>query len=53
MTECGKAERGIVYTEASIFMEKVVGTLGEGFEDNNFGVGFTYNSADSNSELWK
>lgn len=40
-----------VSTDGSTSMEKVIGTLGEAFEQNNSGVSFTYNPTGSGSGI--
>lgn len=48
LTGCGGEElSGTVSTDGSTSMEKVIGTLGESFEENNEGVTFTYNPTGS------
>lgn len=42
---------GTVSTDGSTSMEKVIGTLGEAFEQNNDGVTFTYNPTGSGSGI--
>ena len=42
---------GIVATDGSTSMEKVIGALGEAFEDRNDGVTFTYNPTGSGSGI--
>lgn len=49
MTGCGKEDGGTVSTDGSTSMEKVIGALGEAFEQNNSGVTFTYNPTGSGS----
>lgn len=51
MTGCGKADGGTVSTDGSTSMEKVIGALGEAFEENNPGVTFTYNPTGSGSGI--
>ena len=51
MTGCGKEDSGTVSTDGSTSMEKVIGALGEAFEENNSGVTFTYNPAGSGSGI--
>lgn len=51
MTGCGKAGGGTVSTDGSTSMEKVIGALGESFEENNSGVTFTYNPTGSGSGI--
>ena len=42
---------GTVSTDGSTSMEKVIGALGESFENNNAGVNFTYNPTGSGSGI--
>jgi phosphate transport system substrate-binding protein len=42
---------GTVATDGSTSMEKVIGTLGEAFEQNHAGVSFTYNPTGSGSGI--
>ncbi len=51
MTGCGKTSGGTVSTDGSTSMEKVIGALGEAFEENNSGVTFTYNPTGSGSGI--
>lgn len=51
VTGCGKAGGGTVSTDGSTSMEKVIGALGESFEENNSGVTFTYNPTGSGSGI--
>lgn len=51
MTGCGKEDGGTVSTDGSTSMEKVIGALGEAFEQNNSGVTFTYNPTGSGSGI--
>lgn len=51
MTGCGKTDSGTVSTDGSTSMEKVIGALGEAFEDNNSDVTFTYNPTGSGSGI--
>lgn len=51
MTGCGKKDSGTVSTDGSTSMEKVIGALGESFEENNSGVTFTYNPTGSGSGI--
>lgn len=51
MTGCGKTVSGSVSTDGSTSMEKVIGALGEAFEENNSGVTFTYNPTGSGSGI--
>lgn len=51
MTGCGKTVSGAVSTDGSTSMEKVIGALGEAFEENNSGVTFTYNPTGSGSGI--
>lgn len=51
-TGCGKKNgSGTVSTDGSTSMEKVIGALGEAFEQNNDGVTFTYNPTGSGSGI--
>jgi phosphate transport system substrate-binding protein len=45
------AVSGTVSTDGSTSMEKVIGTLGEAFEEENSGVSFTYNPTGSGSGI--
>lgn len=51
MTGCGNAESGTVSTDGSTSMEKVIGALGEAFEQDNPGMTFTYNPTGSGSGI--
>lgn len=51
MTGCGKTVSGSVSTDGSTSMEKVIGALGEAFEEKNSGVTFTYNPTGSGSGI--
>lgn len=51
MTGCGKTEGGTVSTDGSTSMEKVIGALGEAFEQDNPGMTFTYNPTGSGSGI--
>ena len=51
MAGCGKKDSGTVSTDGSTSMEKVIGALGEAFEENNSGVTFTYNPTGSGSGI--
>ncbi len=51
MTGCGQTDSGTVSTDGSTSMEKVIGALGEAFEENNPGVTFTYNPTGSGSGI--
>lgn len=51
MTGCGKTDSKTVSTDGSTSMEKVIGALGEAFEENNPGVTFTYNPTGSGSGI--
>lgn len=51
MTGCGKTDSKTVSTDGSTSMEKVIGALGEAFEENNSGVTFTYNPTGSGSGI--
>lgn len=48
---CSKQVSGTVSTDGSTSMEKVIGTLGEAFEEQNSGVSFTYNPTGSGSGI--
>ncbi len=47
---CGKEEASSVATDGSTSMEKVIGSLGEAFQ-NETGIGFTYNPTGSGSGI--
>ncbi len=49
-TGCGKSD-STVSTDGSTSMEKVIGALGEAFEEDNPGVTFTYNPTGSGSGI--
>lgn len=51
MAGCAKTDSGTVSTDGSTSMEKVIGALGEAFEDSNSGVTFTYNPTGSGSGI--
>jgi len=51
MTGCGKTDSGTVSTDGSTSMEKVIGALGEAFENNNPGATLTYNPTGSGSGI--
>ena len=51
MIGCGKTDSKTVSTDGSTSMEKVIGALGEAFEENNPGVTFTYNPTGSGSGI--
>jgi len=51
LTGCSKNGSGKVSTDGSTSMEKVIGTLGEAFEEDNQGVTFTYNPTGSGSGI--
>lgn len=51
MAGCGKTVSGSVSTDGSTSMEKVIGALGEAFEEENSGVTFTYNPTGSGSGI--
>lgn len=51
MAGCGKPDSGSVSTDGSTSMEKVIGALGESFEENNSGITFTYNPTGSGSGI--
>lgn len=48
---CGGAEEKKVATDGSTSMEKVIGALGEAFENENSGVTFTYNPTGSGTGI--
>ena len=50
-TSCSSEETKTVSTDGSTSMEKVIGALGEAFEENNSGVTFTYNPTGSGSGI--
>lgn len=50
LTGCG-SKSGSVSTDGSTSMEKVIGALGETFENNNKGIKFTYNPTGSGSGI--
>ena len=47
---CGSEEKGSVTTDGSTSMEKVIGALGESFQ-NDTGITFTYNPTGSGSGI--
>ncbi len=51
LTGCSGQLSGKVSTDGSTSMEKVIGTLGEAFEEENGGVTFTYNPTGSGSGI--
>ena len=51
MTGCAQKTSGTVTTDGSTSMEKVIGVLGEAFQDENSGVTFTYNPTGSGSGI--
>lgn len=51
VTGCGKTGGKTVSTDGSTSMEKVIGALGEAFEENHSGVTFTYNPTGSGSGI--
>lgn len=51
VTGCSAASSGTVATDGSTSMEKVIGALGEAFEEQNSGVTFTYNPTGSGSGI--
>lgn len=51
LTGCGNTDGGSVSTDGSTSMEKVIGALGEAFEEENAGVTFTYNPTGSGSGI--
>ncbi len=48
---CAENDSAAVSTDGSTSMEKVIGTLGEAFEENNHGVTVTYNPTGSGSGI--
>lgn len=50
LTGCGKKAEEMVTTDGSTSMEKVIGALGEGFQEET-GIGFTYNPTGSGSGI--
>ncbi len=50
LTGCGGAEKTVA-TDGSTSMEKVIGALGEAFENENSGVTFTYNPTGSGTGI--
>lgn len=51
LTGCSGSKGGTVSTDGSTSMEKVIGALGESFENDNSGVAFTYNPTGSGSGI--
>ena len=51
LTGCSQKTTGAVATDGSTSMEKVIGALGESFEEANSGVTFTYNPTGSGSGI--
>jgi phosphate transport system substrate-binding protein len=51
LTRCSGSKGGTVSTDGSTSMEKVIGALGESFENDNSGVTFTYNPTGSGSGI--
>jgi phosphate transport system substrate-binding protein len=51
LTGCSGSKGGTVSTDGSTSMEKVIGALGESFENDNPGVTFTYNPTGSGSGI--
>ena len=51
LTGCSDSDSGTVATDGSTSMEKVIGTLGEAFEQKNEGITFTYNPTGSGSGI--
>lgn len=49
--DAGNSVKGTVSTDGSTSMEKVIGALGEAFEQNNQGVSFTYNPTGSGTGI--
>ena len=50
-TGCSQETAGTVATDGSTSMEKVIGALGEAFEEENSGATFTYNPTGSGSGI--
>lgn len=50
ISACGAKSSGTVATDGSTSMEKVIGALGEAFQ-NDTGIGFTYNPTGSGSSM--
>lgn len=50
LTGCGSKEKASVSTDGSTSMEKVIGALGEAFQEET-GIGFTYNPTGSGSGI--
>lgn len=48
---CARSTSGTVSTDGSTSMEKVIGVLGETFENENAGITFTYNPTGSGSGI--
>lgn len=48
---CGKNEAGTVATDGSTSMEKVIGSLGEAFTEENSDITFTYNPTGSGTGI--
>ncbi len=51
LTGCSQKTAGTVATDGSTSMEKVIGALGEAFEEENSGATFTYNPTGSGSGI--
>lgn len=51
LTGCSKSGNGVVSTDGSTSMAKVIGALGEAFQNNNSGMKFTYNATGSGSGI--
>ena len=51
MAGCAQKASGTVTTDGSTSMEKVIGALGEAFQNENSGVTFTYNPTGSSSGI--
>jgi phosphate transport system substrate-binding protein len=51
LTGCSGSKGGTVSTDGSTSMEKVIGALGESFENDNSSVTFTYNPTGSGSGI--
>lgn len=51
LTGCTQKTAGTVSTDGSTSMEKVIGALGESFQEQNEGAAFTYNPTGSGSGI--
>lgn len=51
LTGCGSSKGGTVSTDGSTSMSKVIGALGESFENENSGVKFSYSGTGSGSGI--